>query len=337
MGAGFSGEGVVTLAQGGADLYAEPGSDPFQVARAGLVFAGLSMQGDWIEVFTSCDTTAWVRASQVFAEPAAPSAEIGAGFDFSNAVIVVDPGHGGPWNTGAASPSGLVEKTINLDIGRRVRDLLSEPHTVDWATGTVYRGAEVPAAGRVIMTRNGDGDTADYEAGLSFRSALANAANASAMVAIHNNAGWEVELNVPGVDVYYQSQLSASRRFAKIMVEELLRSFAPFNADWVGAIETGAKSRLSPREAHEQYYGVLRRTVIPTVITEGAYIANPSEADLLATAAFRQAYAEGVYRALIRFLATDDVGGGHSTDPVIWEGNAGSGDARPECMIPAQP
>lgn len=334
---GFAGQGIVTLARGGTDLYAEPRGEPFQTARAGLVFAGLSMQADWIEVFTSCDTTAWVRASQVRAEAAAPDAGIGAGFDFANAVIVVDPGHGGPWNTGATSPSGLVEKTINLDIGRRVRDLLREPHTVDWATGTIYGGDAVPAAGRVVMTRTGDGDAADYEAGLSFRSALANAANASAMVSIHNNAGWEIELNVPGVDVYYQSQLAASRRFAKIMVEELLRSFAPFDADWVGAIETGAKSRLSPREGHEQYYGVLRRTLIPTVITEGAYIANQSEADLLATPAFRQAYADGVYRALIRFLTTNDVGGGHNSDPVIWEGNAGSGDARPECIIPAQP
>jgi N-acetylmuramoyl-L-alanine amidase len=336
LAAGFTGAGVVTLARGGAELYAEPGGEPFEVGRAGLVFAALSMEDDWIEVFTSCDTTAWVRAAQVRAEPAAASAAIGAGFDFGDAVIVVDPGHGGPWNTGATSPSGLVEKAINLDIGRRVRDLLNEPHTVDWATGTIYTGSDIPAAAEVILTRTGDGDRADYEAGLTFRSTLANSANATAMVSIHNNAGWEIELDHPGVDVYYQSQLAASRRFAKIMVEELLRSFGPFEADWVGAIETGAKSRLSPREGHEQYYGVLRRTLVPTVITEGAYIANQSEADLLATPAFRQAYAEGVYRALIRFLTTNDVGGGHSSDPVIWEGNAGSGDARPECVIPAQ-
>ncbi len=75
---------------------------------------------------------------------------------------------------------------------------------------------------------------------------------------------------------------------------------------------------------------------MPTVIAEGAYIANQSEADLLAPPEFRQAYADAGYRSLVRFLTTDDVGGGHDTAPVIWEGDAGSGDARPTCVIPSQ-
>jgi hypothetical protein len=120
------------------------------------------------------------------------------------------------------------------------------------------------------------------------------------------------------------------------MVQELVRSFSGFEADWVGAVETGAKSRLSPREPHAQYYGILRRSEMPTVIAEGVYIANQSEADLLATAEFRQSYAEAVYRALIRFLTTDDTGDADDSDPEIWAGSAGSGDARPDCVIPAQ-
>jgi N-acetylmuramoyl-L-alanine amidase len=333
---GFEGVGVVTLAAGGAALYEQIGDEPFVTAREGLMFSAQRMEGQWIEVFTTCDALAWVNTSDVLALPPAPDADIGNGFNLAEAVIVVDPGHGGPWNTGAASPSGLVEKDINLDIARRVHDLLSEPRTVDWATGEIFFGDEVAAAKWIIMTRVGDGDAADYEAGLFYRSYLANAANAHAMVAIHNNAGWEVRMETPGSDVYYQSQIPESRRFAKIMVEEMHRSFAPFEADWVGALETGAKSRLSPREDNPQYYGILRRSEMPTVIAEGAYIANQSEADLLATDAFRQAYAEAIYRALVRFLTTDDVGGGRDIDPIIWQGDAGSGDARPDCVIPAQ-
>ena len=334
---GFRGEGVVTVAAGGADLYDDFSSGPFVTAREGLLFAAQGMSGEWIEVFTSCDVPAWVHSSQVLAQPATESSEIGTGFDFSAATIVVDPGHGGPWNTGAVSPSGLVEKVINLDIARRVRDLLSEPHTVDWESGEILSGDAIPAAGWVLLTRVGDGDEADYEAGLFYRSYLANAAKADAMVSIHNNAGWEVRMSTPGTDVYYQSQVAESRRFARIMVEELLRSFAPFDASWAGAVATGAKSRLSPRPGNLQYYGILRRSVMPTVIAEGAYISNQSEADLLATAEFRQAYAAGVYRSLVRFLTTDDVGGGRDLDPEIWQGDAGSGDARPDCVIPSQP
>jgi N-acetylmuramoyl-L-alanine amidase len=300
------------------------------------MFSAQQQQGEWIEVFTTCDALAWVKSDDVLAQPPSEPATIGAGFDFAKATIVIDPGHGGPWNTGAASPSGLAEKTVNLDIARRVRDLLSEPRTVDWATGEIFSGNGIPGAGWVILTRSGEGDQGDYEAGLFYRSYLANSANAHAMVAIHNNAGWEVRLESPGSDVYYQSQVPESRRFAKIMVEELLRSFAPFDAEWVGAVETGAKSRLSPREGNPQYYGILRRSEMPTVIAEGVYISNPSEADLLATPEFRQAYADAVYRALVRFLTTDDVGGASDSDPLIWYGNAGSGDARPDCVIPAQ-
>jgi N-acetylmuramoyl-L-alanine amidase len=334
---GFTGHGVVTIAAGGAELYEEIGGEPMVTAREGLVFAAEGMQGDWIEVFTSCDSTAWVNSSQVLAQPPSPTYDIGNGFDFAKATIVIDPGHGGPWNTGAASPSGLAEEAVNLDIARRVVDLLDDSHTVDWDTGEIFTGDQVPAAGWVLTTRAGDAETGDYEAGLTFRSELANAANATAMVAIHNNAGWEVNLDMPGSDVYYQSQIPSSRRFAKIMVQELRRSFAPFVADWVGARFTGAKSRLSPRDGNPQYYGILRRSEMPTVITEGAYISNPSEAALLATPEFRQAYADAIYRGLIRFLTTDDTGTAGASDPEIWNGDAGSGDARPQCQIPEQP
>jgi N-acetylmuramoyl-L-alanine amidase len=334
---GFSGEGAVTIAKGGAALYETPdAAEPFVVAREGLVFAAHSQDDEWIEVFTSCDAPAWLHSSEVLAEPAVAPATIGAGFDFSQAVIVLDPGHGGPWNTGAVSPSGLIEKEINLDIARRVGDLLREPHGVDWDTGQIFVGNEVSEAAWVMMTRAGDAVSADYEAGLVFRSDLANSIGANAMVAIHNNAGWEARLDGPGSDVYYQSQLAESRRFAKIMVAELRRSFRSFEADWVGSVETGAKSRLSAKDDNPQYYGILRRSEMPTVITEGAYMSNQTEADLLATPEFRQAYADAIYRALVRFLTTDDTSDAPDSDPVIWAGTTGSGDARPDCVIPSQ-
>lgn len=333
---GFAGVGVITISEGGAALYKDRTGDPFVVARQGLVFPAQRMQDDWIEVLTTCDDLAWVKTNEVRAEVPAESERVGEGFELSAATIVLDPGHGGPWNTGAASPSGLSEKDVNLDVAQRVRDLLRGPRSVDWATGQILNGADIPGADRVIVTRVGLGEEGDYEAGLFYRSSLANAANAHAMVAIHHNAGYEVRLEQPGSDVYYQSQVNESRRFAKIMVEELQRGFATFDADWVGAAATGAKSRLSPREGNPQYYGILRYSQMPTVIAEGAYISNSSEADLIATAEFRQAYADAVYRALVRFLTTDDVGGGRDSDPAIWDGYAGSGDARPECEIPGQ-
>jgi N-acetylmuramoyl-L-alanine amidase len=291
----------------------------------------------WIEVVTPCDVRAWVPATQLMADaPAAPLAP-GTDANFADAVLVVDPGHGGPSNRGARSPDGaLIEKEVNLDIAQRLRDLLSTPHDVDWQSGTIYVGDSIPAAGRVVVTRSGGGDDADYEAGLLFRAALADAVQAHALVSIHNNAGSDAESDVAASDVYYQSGVPESRRLAALLTTEFARSFAAFDADWVATLPVGAKSRLSPRDGETQYYGILRRSAVPAVIAEGAYIANQSEADLLATAEFRQAYADAVYRALVRFITTDDEGG-VSYDPVVWQGNAGSGDARTECVLPEQP
>ncbi|NND83967.1 MAG: hypothetical protein HKN46_02340, partial [Acidimicrobiia bacterium] len=149
-------------------------------------------------------------------------------------------------------------------------------------------------------------------------------------------AGHETTLETPGSDVFYQSQFTSSRRLASILIEEFRRSFGEFDASWVGGAEPGAKSRLSPSDGG-QYYGVLRRTEMPAVIAEGAYLSNPSEEALLATPRFRQAYAEAVYRSIVRFLATDDPGTGNSTDPEVWSGFAGSGAPKDTCTIPEQP
>ena len=334
----FDGLGIATVPGGGADLFDAAGGAPLLHAREGLVFPVEAAAGDWVRILTPCESAAWLQAGDVLIEAKAPPVAVGAGFALSSAVIVIDPGHGGPHNLGATSPDGaLLEKDVNLDIARRVRDLLTEPHDVDWTAGTIFVGNEVPGAGRVIVTRTGDGDAADYEAGLRFRAKIANAAGAHALISIHNNAGFETTLKMAGSDVYYQSQLVESRRLAVLLVEEFERSFVFFDTGWVGAIEVGAKSRLSPRDGTTQYYGVLRHTEVPAVIAEGAYLTSEGEAALLATTAFRQAYAEAVYRAVVRFLTTDDPGDGPSYDPEVWDGSAGSGAPKPDCVVPSQP
>jgi N-acetylmuramoyl-L-alanine amidase len=333
---GFTGTGIVTVAAGGADLAANPAGPAFVRAREGLVFPADAIEGDWVRILTTCDEDAWVNLAEIRAEPAASGLQPGPGTDFADAVIVVDAGHGGP-NIGTSSPDGtLPEKAVNLDIARRLRDLLEQSHSVDWDSGTLYNGDEIPAASRVIMTRVGVGETGDYEAGLIYRASLANRAGAHVLMSIHNNAGWEIALDHPGSDVFYQSQLVESRRLAELLVEEFQLGFAGFDADWVGAIEWGAKSRLSPRDEVSQYYGILRRAEMPAVIAEGAYLANSSEARLLATSEFRQAYAAAAYRAIVRFVTSNDVARTPTYDPVVWAGFAGSGDPVDTCAVPAQ-
>jgi N-acetylmuramoyl-L-alanine amidase len=338
---GFSGRGTVVVAAGGAEIRPTRSDAPVATIREGVVLAGLGQSPDeeWTRVLTTCDDEMWVPTDRIHGTPPAPPARIGAGFDLADAVIVVDAGHGGPVNTGAQSPGGLVEKENNLLIAGRLRDLLGRPSTIDWETGAIHDGTAVPAAGRVIMTRVGDGPAGDYEAGLTFRATVANTARAHALVSIHTNAGWDRDTEIPGSDVYYQSQpgvTADSRRLATLMVEELRRGLGPFEADWVGTTSMGAKSRLSPRTGG-QYYGILKDARVPAVIAEGAYIANPSEGELLGTPEFQQAYADAVYRALVRFLTTDDAGEAPSHDPEVWHGSVFHGGPQPDCQVPLQP
>ena len=74
---------------------------------------------------------------------------------------------------------------------------------------------------------------------------------------------------------------------------------------------------------------------MPAVIVEGVYISEPEEEALLATEAFRQAYADGVYRGVIRFLTTPDAGAA-ANNPEYFHDDAGtvSGNV---CELPEQP
>ena len=326
--------GVAIVAAGGADLWEERSGSPFVTAREGLVMAVTAREGDWFLLRTMCDTQAWAEAAQLAFTPASDTIEIGEGTSFSEAVVVLDPGHGGA-NHGAQGPTGLREEVVNLDIARRARDLLEEPHLVDWKTGTVYPGSDIPPVGRVWLTRVAGPQDADYEAGLLFRATLAGSAGANALIAIHNNASPDGPFEGPGSETFYMFKDPDSRRLGGLLVEEMRRSFGIFDIAWAGDRDAGAKYRLQ-EDGETDYYGILRRALVPSVISEGAFISSESEEALLATPQFRQAYAEAIYRALFRFVTTDDSGSGFTT-PYLRTTDVGSGDARPTCQIPSQP
>jgi N-acetylmuramoyl-L-alanine amidase len=304
-------------------------------AHEGLVFPVIGRQGRWLRVETQCETTAWIDGEQVFFTPGRFGGESpGASFEMADAVVVLDPGHGGP-NIGTMGPLGTQEKDLNLDIARRARDLLLASHDVDWESGSITDGASVPPAGTVWVTRSEGPEGADIETGLVFRATLANVAGAHALVSIHNNASPERPSDITGAEAYYRVEDAESKRLGGLVVEELRRGFASFEADWAGATDAGAKYRVRS-DGETDLYGVLKDARVPAVLVEGAYLTNPSEEALLLTSEFRQAYADAVYRALVRFLTTDDPGSGF-VEPIVRTTSPGSGSPRPTCTIPAQP
>jgi N-acetylmuramoyl-L-alanine amidase len=325
--------GVVVVPTGGAPLSTEPGGEPFIQIHENVVLGAVGRSGEYLEVVTMCNETAWVGETDVTLVPAGTRAPPGPGFDLSGAVIVVDPGHGDrDW--GGVGPEGLGEKTVNLDISERIRDLLEAPHTVDWSTGAISDGSDVPAVEQVWLTRDRSGpNEGDFELGLGFRAELANAAGADVFASIHNNTVPRIDTDIPGTEIYYAMGVEQSDRLASLIYEELLRSFSSYTVEWTGGEVMGPRSRFDPA-TNDDYYGLLRRAEMPAVIVEGVYIDQASQEALLETEEFRQSYAEGVYRGIVRFLTTDDIADGIN-EPEPFPDDAGTVNTS-ECPLPEQ-
>jgi N-acetylmuramoyl-L-alanine amidase len=251
------------------------------------------------EVMDNCNRPGWVAVDDV--QPGL--IPISREDDMAASVFVIDPGHGDP-DLGAVGPTGLTESEVNIDVSSRVIDLLSGSRDIDWVTGSVSPGSTYQAAAVAIATRAPDGPNGgDYELGLTFRAVLGNSVDATALVSIHHNTQPTTDTEGPGTSAFVSVDDAESARLGGLLVDEVRRSLEGFEADWVGG-NTSLSARVGAEG--EDYYTLLATAEVPAAIIEGAYISNPSEEALIMTDAFRQAYAEGVYRALVRFVVTDD-------------------------------
>ncbi|MGH9243199.1 MAG: N-acetylmuramoyl-L-alanine amidase family protein [Acidimicrobiales bacterium] len=222
--------------------------------------------------------------------------------------VVLDPGHGGD-ELGAVGATGLTEAAVNLTIAEETARLLE-------STGAT-----------VALTR-----TADYRITLQTRAEIATRLDPLAFVSIHHNAEPDGPWPRPGSETYYQIESPDSKRLAGLLWEELVAAFSRFTAEWVADTDAGAKYRLS--SSGTDYYGILRRTAgIPAVLSEAAFISNPSEEALLTTPEFQHAEAVAISRAIIRFVTTDDPGSGF-TEPYPRSTPAGPGGGTAGCLDP---
>ncbi|HUR49667.1 MAG TPA: N-acetylmuramoyl-L-alanine amidase [Acidimicrobiales bacterium] len=234
---------------------------------------------------------------------------IGNGRPVTQAMVVIDPGHGGEEPGAVSEEHALNEKEVNLGVSRELAKTLE------------LQGISS------VLTRY-----SDHRVPLTARAEVAKAMQPRAFVSIHHNSEPDGPFSGPGAETYYQHRDPESKRLAGLILEELRQTFAILPVTWVGDSDAGAKMRVNSNG--EDYYGILRHTNgIPGVLSEAAFVSNPDEAKLLRTVEFQRLEADAMARAIVRFFNTRDPGSGF-VDAYPRQSPAGSGGGNKGCVDP---
>jgi N-acetylmuramoyl-L-alanine amidase len=220
--------------------------------------------------------------------------------------IVIDPGHGGH-DTGTISASGMREKDLVLDVGRRLKAYIKHNYP------------EV----EVIMTRESDRFVA-----LEERTAIANSQHADLFISIHANAS--PSRVASGVETFFLSpdrapaeDLQAAARenarlatqktgdkpepmFASVTVGNRVaesRELARYiQAGLVRGIGAQSPRTAMNRGVKHAPFVVLLGAAMPSVLAEVSFLSNPKDDALLQTGPFRERVAASLFAGLNAYL-----------------------------------
>jgi len=220
--------------------------------------------------------------------------------------IAIDAGHGGK-DPGAIGKSGLKEKTITLDVAKRLAVLVKE-----------RLGCEV------VMTRD-----RDVFIELEQRPFIAKSKGADLFVSIHVNANRKRKAR--GIETYIQS-LRASDRDAMATAafenatstktlsqlgNELDRILKDLRTDdkqeeslqlahaVQGALISNVKrtqKKVVDLKVKRAFFYVLINTEMPSILAEVGFISNPDEEMLLKKEAYRQNLAEALFEGVRKYV-----------------------------------
>lgn len=226
--------------------------------------------------------------------------------------IVLDPGHGGR-DPGARGINGIKEKEVTLAIARRLATKLRKRLPV-----------------KVVLTRD-----RDVFIPLAKRTALANAAKADLFVSIHANAS--TNLNLRGVETYYLNNTNDRATTRLAAMENGLGSVTRTVKDGASElsyilsdlIQTGKEEesialarriqksmvgRLQAKYSGVKSLGVKKGPFyvlvgahMPCVLVETAFLTHRFEGKRLATSAYQEEIAEGLFLGIARFLKDNRV------------------------------
>lgn len=186
--------------------------------------------------------------------------------------VVLDPGHGG-FDPGKVSVTGALEKDINLEIAKKVKEFLE------------MQGIEVH------MTRHGDYDlseNAEYgkkTADLKNRVQLIEREAPGCTVSIHQNSYTDASVCGPQVFYYHTSKEGASLAES---IQEYLN-------------ETLEIERPRDGKENDTYY-ILKKSSSVTVLVECGFISNYEEAEKLEQEEYQTKAAKAISEGILEYL-----------------------------------
>lgn len=186
--------------------------------------------------------------------------------------VVIDAGHGGI-DPGKVGINGALEKDINLQIARQVKEFL-EANDI-----------------RVVMTRETEDGLYDSDASnkkvqdMKRRIALIEEAAPVLTVSIHQNS--YPEEYVHGAQVFYYNGSREGQQLAELIQAQMVEKVDPENKRQV--------------KANDSYY-LLKKTGIPIVIVECGFLSNQAEAEKLCAEAYQEKMAWAIHMGILQYL-----------------------------------
>lgn len=186
--------------------------------------------------------------------------------------IVIDAGHGGA-DPGKVGVNGAYEKDINLAIALKLEKLLKASGINTVMTRTEDKG---------LYSEN---DSNKKVQDMKNRLAIIEDAQPKLAVSIHQNS--YPDESVSGVQVFYYSDSIIGKEAAEIMQKQMIKTLKP----------------KKEREAKENSsYYLLKKTSVPLMIIECAFMSNPTEAQLLTQNDYQERVAWSIYMGIMQYI-----------------------------------
>ena len=186
--------------------------------------------------------------------------------------IFIDQGHNPGGINGGAEGNGLLEQDVTYNVGIYLNQLLNN----DYRFESMVSRENIDT---ILGTNN--------RTSLAQRVNMANSWNADYFISIHTNASENPSLN--GSEVYVYSEGSPAFSLAENVLENIVNI--------VGTRDNGVR-------VNRTLY-VLRRTSMPAILVELAYITNTDDAEKLRDNQYLFAYA--IYRGILQYFGFQEL------------------------------